>query len=946
MRRPDTEAVSVERLVEAAGVTLSRETDHATGACPFHEASPAQLIIDYASNTWVCPTCMPEGGGPVEWVMMQRGVSRTRATDMLHGELGEDSAGKIEWPDNPEAVVHAVADYYHRTLRGDEEALAYLERRGLRDEALIGTLVLGYANRTLGYRLPSRDSQRGKEVREGLQATGIMRGSGHEHLSGSLVVPVRDRDGKVVELYGRKVRNDLRRGTPQHLFLHEQAPPPWLLDPANADTATLIITSSVTDALSWWVAGLHGVLVVPTMAATAEEVRAALAERKLDRAVIAFRRTKPADEAAFVLVPTLTALGMNVHRAVFPHDQDANDLLVKGLDLAALARNAEWMAHGVGREPSPRPTPEPATVAEDVAAAASVDEVVQTYGDRRWRVRGLENNTSPEVMRVNVMVTREEVGMHVDSFDLYSHRHRAGFTKQAAIEIGVEEKVIKADIGKLLLHLEDLQDQRLREAQQRRHEAVHLTRAEQDEALELLRDPKLIDRIVGDLGAAGLVGEDANKLVCYLAATSRLLDDPLAVVIQSSSAAGKSTLLDGVLDFIPDEHRFAFSAMTGQSLYYLGEHDLEHRVLAIAEEEGASRASYSLKLLQSQKTITIASTGKDPGTGRLRTETYRVEGPVAIMMTTTAADIDEELQNRCIVLTVDEGRTQTRAIHERQRQRETLAGVIAATAKASILRVHQNAQRLLRPLAVVNPHAAALTFDDHVARTRRDHTKYLGLIRTIALLHQHQRPTKTAENNGTSIEYIEVEPDDIALANKLCREILGRSLDELAPQTRTLLDAIHAMVVAGCALQGVDRADFRFTRRELREHTGWGQTQLRLHLGRLVDFEYVLAHRRGPRGHAYELAWSGEGRDGSRFLVGLADPPSDGTASVCRAEEGALPGQRRADIGPLSGDCRVAESTESPGKDASICTSDDDTSKTHVHGKARSRSYKGRGKKG
>ena len=88
----------------------------------------------------------------------------------------------------------------------------------------------------------------------------------------------------------------------------------------------------------------------------------------------------------------------------------------------------------------------------------------------------------------------------------------------------------------------------------------------------------------------------------------------------------------------------------------MGETDLKHRILAIAEEEGAERATYALKLLQSEGELTIASTGKDPATGRLVTHEYRVEGPVMIFLTTTAIDIDEELLNRCIVLTVDEDR--------------------------------------------------------------------------------------------------------------------------------------------------------------------------------------------------------------------------------------------------------------------------------------------------
>ena len=221
-----------------------------------------------------------------------------------------------------------------------------------------------------------------------------------------------------------------------------------------------------------------------------------------------------------------------------------------------------------------------------------------------------------------------------------------------------------------------------------------------------------MDRITDDFARVGMVGEATNCLVGYLATISRKLDRPLAVIVQSTSAAGKSALQDAVVDFVPAEELVRYSAMTGQSLYYLGEHDLAHKVLAIAEEEGAERASYALKLLQSEGELSIASTGKDNASGRLVTHPYRVQGPTAIFLTTTATEIDEELTNRCVVLSVDEDRDQTRAIHDRQRRSQTLDGILAGADRAPVLKVHRDAQRLLETIEVVNPHAHRLTFAD------------------------------------------------------------------------------------------------------------------------------------------------------------------------------------------------------------------------------------------
>ena len=281
---------------------------------------------------------------------------------------------------------------------------------------------------------------------------------------------------------------------------------------------------------------------------------------------------------------------------------------------------------------------------------------------RRYRVRGLTKASSYDVLKINLMVSSGE-HFHVDTLDLYSAKARTNYITQAAIELGVNNDVLKTDLGKLLRKLEALQELRLQQSMAPQKATVTLDDDQHAAALELLRAPDLMQRVLRDLHHCGVIGEDTNKLTAYLSCVSRKLPKPLAIIIQSSSAAGKSSLLDAVLSLMPDEERVQYSAMTGQSLFYMGETNLQHKILAIAEEEGAHRAAYALKLLQSDGGLTMASTGKDPVSGNLITQEYHVEGPVMIALTTTAIEIDEELLNRCVVLTVNETREQTRAIH-------------------------------------------------------------------------------------------------------------------------------------------------------------------------------------------------------------------------------------------------------------------------------------------
>jgi len=578
----------------------------------------------------------------------------------------------------------------------------------------------------------------------------------------------------------------------------------------------------------------------------------------------------------------------------------------------------------------------PPAPAEELAAEVTANEVTMASGDRRYRVRGLAKNLGFEVLKVNLLVSRGE-RFYVDTLDLYSAKQRASYLTHAALELELREDILKADLGRVLMRLEALQEQNLRRTlEPKAPAAIEIAQGEREAALALLRAPDLIERVCADLEACGLVGERTNKLVAYLAATSRKLDQPLAVLVQSSSAAGKSTLMDAVLALIPDEDRVKYSAMTGQALFYLGNGDLKHKILAIAEEEGAARAAYALKLLHSEGELTIASTGKDPATGNLVTHEYHVEGPTMLFTTTTAAEVDAELQNRCLVLGVDESREQTQAIHRLQRGKRTLEGLAWKARRNEVQKLHRNAQRLLRPLAVLNPYADRLTFPDQATRARRDHEKYLTLIDTIALLHQHSREVKTMLRDGEAIEYVEASLTDIALANDLAHEVLGRSLDELPPQTRRLLQLIDAHVRAECRRTREERSTYRFSRRALREAIRWGDTQLRVHLERLLALEYVIAHR-GRQGalYEYELAYDGAGEDGKPFVPGLIDIEALKSASTTlnsAGVEGRFAGGVRGGCGPVAGGVRGAEIALTTLDESASWHSRPQTHKTHSKG--------------
>jgi DNA primase len=935
--------VSIQRLAEARGIKLTRRGKSLMGLCPFHKDRNPSLSIDPVENVWNCLGACGEGGDVILWVMRAEGISFTHAVELLKRNYLPSPASAAEPPPKQSSVpklpplfettvddqklLGIVVDYYHRTLKQSPGAQQYLVKRGLQSAEMVEHFKLGFSNRSLNYHLQDKNRAEGLRQRGRLEQLGILReDTGHEHFVGSLVIPILNLNGEVMQMYGRKITRALREGTPLHLYLPGPRCGVWN-EQALIASKDIILCEALIDALTFWCAGYRNVTASYGVNGFNDSHREAFQKHGTRRVYIAYDRDDAGEKAAAKHAEELMQMGIECFRVQFPRGQDANEFAWKQQPaakwLGMSLTSAAWLGKGQRptvavmmpaspasqeegkpepmkkQEPSsaeekpkstakekiasesPTPSPTSSTAGESVFSfAAPLDsvqreqpaqeqrpmplsaptapqikidngEIVASFGTRTYRVLNLEKCTSLGRMQVNVKVSgtnvRGEWCYHGDTFDMESFPRRAAFIKQAAHELATKEETIQREVGQLWGALGDMQREMLRKTLTPEVEETIMTAEEKTAAMDLLRDPRLLKRVLEDFEKCGVVGEETNKKVSYLAAVSRLLGKPLAIVVQSASSAGKSSLMEAVLDFMPEEQRESYSAMTGQALFYMGQKDLKHKILAVSEEEGAQRAAYALKLLQSEGKLKIASTGKDPVSGKQMTHEYTVEGPVMIFLTTTAQQVDEELLNRSIVLTVNEEREQTRAIHRKQREARTTEGLWAWRERARIVKLHRNAQRLLRPIAVANNQPDAdEDFPDHMTRTRRDHAKLLTLIDSIALLHQHQREIKRDTRGGDTLEYIEATAEDLTLAKQLMRQVIMPSLDELPPHTRRLLGVIGQMVKEECERLEIESSEYRFTRRSVRQYSQWGDTQLRVHLRRLEEMEYLRVRYGGP----------------------------------------------------------------------------------------------------
>lgn len=376
------------------------------------------------------------------------------------------------------------------------------------------------------------------------------------------------------------------------------------------------------------------------------------------------------------------------------------------------------------------------------------------------------------------------------------------------------------------------------------------------EAERLLEDPQLIDRIGADIESAGVAGEDDLRLTLYLVGTSRLLPRPLAAIVQGQSSSGKSYTVERVASLFPPESVVLATQMTPQALFHARPGSLSHRWVVAGERsrlenDDKAEATRALREMLSAGRLTKMMPCKVDG--EIQTVTIDQPGPIAFVESTTSARVFEEDANRCIMLSTDERRSQTKTIMRRLALHAS--GKLTSDGPRVVAR-HHALQRLIERRAVVIPFAERLAellevFADRV-ECRRAYPMVLALVQASALLHQRQRKT---DQDGRLI----AEPADYAVAARLLSGPLARTIGEsLSDPARRFLERLLAEV--DCP---VDPLPTPFTAKDVRRRLKTGRSTVAGFLSELEDKGFLDAAEAaaGGRGRPPK-AWKPTGRDG------------------------------------------------------------------------------------
>lgn len=868
------EAVSLLDLAEEYGELERAGADEYKMCCLWHAESKPSLFLN--DRVYFCHGCSAQGN-IFTWVQEQEDCVETFADAveylankaniqfkrLSYEEKEQIESERLEFQ-RKQTLLRAAIKFYQKQLAQSPRAQRYAKQRGF-DRELVKRFKVGYAPG--GTALVGHLKKHYKANNSELRQLKLTNKKHRDMLVDRLIIPVmRYTNEHIVNLYGRAIDPEKE---PAHMYTGKNtAPFNWGEARKHAKVA---VVESIIDAINVIKMGYEAIAYFGTQSwkgLKKQGLEQLVKSSKVDEFILVpdhdevprpqpgktAKKVGPGFEEVLEMCHTLGHTGRRVSVAVLP----------EGYDPAGYAEECEPEVFTDVLKDAIAPLDfarkfglDQPKVSHSQFERRSIDEMCFRSEHRVYIVG------SPHVTNKGIAAQVEYHHMGVPVFNDRVSFWSADKRKKFARESDPEEKSeIERDLMDLERHLRRLieEHEALRrereEAEQPSDPSESMSESQRDEALEFLRDEHLLKRIAADIERIGYTGEFANKVLLYLVATSRKLPKPMSAIISSQSSSGKSALVGAVSRLMPPEDVFELSRITRNALFYMPDDGLKHKFLSIAEREGSEDADYSIRTMQSEQKLTLVTTIKDKETNEIRTETKVIEGPMAYAETTTQSDLNNENMTRAFLMTLDDSPVQTRRI---QKLQALLWNVDALKSQPEIEEVidrHQNAQRLLKPIVVVNNFAHKLTFPHNHVRTRRDWPRFLELMASIAFLYQYQREVK----HEGGVPYIEVTEDDYRRAYHIAHKVFRQTLDEIPPKARELLaqarDMLTNTINRGATLAGFEDTeditikDIPFTRRDLVEYTGWPSHVVNQYIKHLEAAEMVVV-REGGRGKQF-----------------------------------------------------------------------------------------------
>ena len=832
--------------------------------CPFHEDKKPSMQVYESSGTVYCfsANCKTHGRSldVIEFILQKEGVNKHEAIKKAESllvptplKIQPESKEKAlptvimnnRYADRTE-LVNKLFTYFKNGLKLSPQAKEYCQLRALeydkveigfnggqyhhgsrKDETLINACLAH------GFLSENKSPSRTGEIMYNVFA------------KNSLVFGLKDVSNQVVSLYFRSILSASPKGNQaRHFYLRDRQGlypnypahyvPKLILTESIIDAATLLQNTTIAHEYS--VLALYG-----TNGLTDEHQTAIRNIKALEEIILFFDGDGAGREAVKKYAPMLKEMVSQANITVVecPEGEDINSLISSHRPsvLEHLIETRTPFLFSIEKEKAVEPI-------QEIRAEINVRDAAQLSSATAHRPNSLDTSNPFNLIYRTEQITyciKGGIKGNLDSLkisvqiinnhnksdyraklDLYENKQIVSTAQATAEKLFLNHNAIESDLGNLTALLEDYRDsQTPTETPETPKQKVSEsnTRA----CVSFLQQEKLLERFNQLLGDSGIVGEEANRLLLFVIATSYAMPKPLHALVQGSSGSGKTHLLLKVASLIPVEDTITLTRVTENSFYNYGENDLKNKLLCMEDLDGMKDEAFlAFRELQSRGMLTSSTSIKDE-TGNIKGVIKTVRGPIASMSATTKGEIYEDNMSRCFLVAVDETAEQTQRIIHYQNQLS--AGLIDRHRQEQNKHFIQNSLRLLRPYEVVNPFAGRLNLPPEAHKIRRLNELYQAFVAQVTLLNQFQRQK---DDKGRLI----VTKEDLQTACHIMFESIVLKVDELDGSLRLFYEQLKTYI------QSKGR-EYEFTRREVRQLLGVSKTQQHSYFMRLEELEYL-----------------------------------------------------------------------------------------------------------
>jgi len=738
-------------------------------------------------------------------------------------------------------------------LLESKETIAALKDRGITKVDRFADLELGLVEVPSPNRLPEKALQQ-------LTSFGVI-----DHTLGGMVsVPLRGKDGRIVNYYflslnGSDPSAELALSVAE-AFASSEAETPGTGDRiiraggiVNRKAFEVFKSLVVVDTMADYFAYFQGVKenVVPLIRSEQmpEDIAEALAISKVEELVLV-------NESPYwdILKTKISDTGVRVFEVALPEKKSLAQFLTGSSANRVLAYIEAEKAKQLKAAAS-RPGPAQAgdkSAAGDPGACAGPDRserltIIEEIGelrftahDRTYRVRGFNKDGFEKIVQVSLEVDGKTFP---DKVDLSRSQGRMRFATIAGNEFETSADLIRDDLAFIYQTLDRIQDERFKAKAGIHAEDVHIvTPSEASKVIDLITKRDILDEmLLKDAERLGFVGEEINKKLYYLSATSRLTGKPLSTLVIASSGSGKSFGLSTIMSMMPPDEMLKYSRLSQHALYYKSEEELKGKVMYLEEIIGMEEALKSIRMLLSSGELAVSVVEKDPRTQTLKTVERRIAVDIPVLSSGVREVWDEESLSRFLVTYNDETVKHRERILKAQAYRYSLEGEKSHLYRERILKRHRDIQKVLdRNIQVVNPFAERIMVNPNLHIATRKQEQYLRIIYTIAFLRQFSKEKRQAVDKfGSAFTYVEVDEYDLETANEIASHVFQYARGTLSKRLAEAYQIIENYCVERVKEKRIALHEFRFSRREIREYSAWELTTAKRILDELESFEYI-----------------------------------------------------------------------------------------------------------